>query len=40
MSWSDTTFEENGIAAVEEIELSFRANSADDFANETITLVT
>lgn len=43
MSWSDTTFEENGITAVEEIEFKLRAYDsddfmADDFANEVITL--
>lgn len=43
MSWSDTTFEENGITEVETIEFKFRAydenNWSDgDFANETITL--
>ena len=43
MSWSDTTFEENGITEVETIEFILRAYdnddwSADDFTNETITL--
>lgn len=43
MSWSDTTLEDNGITAVEEIEFTLRAYdsddwSADDFANELITL--
>ncbi len=43
ITWSDTTFEENGITEVEEIEFSLRAYDyndwfADDFTNETITL--
>lgn len=43
MSWSDTTFEENDITSVEEIEFKFRAYNgddwtADDFANELIIL--
>lgn len=43
MSWSDTTFEENGITEVESIEFKFRAYDednwfGDDFANEIITL--
>lgn len=43
MSWSDTTFEENNITDVEEIELKLRVYdeddwSSDDFANETVTL--
>lgn len=43
VSWSDTTFEENGIIEVESIEFIFRAYdinnwSGDDFANETIIL--
>ena len=43
MSWSDTSFEENNITEVEEIEMVFRAyNSeefmADDYARETIVL--
>lgn len=43
MSWSDTTFEDNGITNVEKIEFTLRAYDADDwladdFANETITL--
>lgn len=44
MSWSDTTLEDNGITAVEEIEFTLRAYdsddwSADDFVNELITLI-
>lgn len=44
MSWSDTTLEDNGISAVEEIEFTLRAYdsddwSADDFVNELITLI-
>jgi len=31
MSWSDTTLEENGITAVEEIEFNLRAYDEDDF---------
>ncbi|MBE6643573.1 MAG: hypothetical protein E7615_07965 [Ruminococcaceae bacterium] len=43
MTWSDSTFEENGITAVEEIEFNLRAYDYDDwtatdFANEKITL--
>ena len=42
MTWFDTTFEENGITDVEEIEFILRAydynNWSADFANETITL--
>lgn len=43
MSWSDTTFEDNNITDVEEIELKMRVYdeddwSSDDFANETVTL--
>lgn len=43
MSWSNTTLEDNGITAVEEIELKMRAYDSDnwfgdDFANEVITL--
>lgn len=43
MAWSDTTFEENGITDVEEIELTFRVYDqdnwlGDDFANQTVTL--
>lgn len=43
MSWSDSTLEDNGITAIEEIEFKFRAYDSenwfgDDFANETITL--
>ena len=43
MTWSDSTFEENGITAVEEIEFNLRAYdygdwTATDFANEKITL--
>lgn len=44
MSWSDSTLEKNGITAVEKIDFKFRAYDsddwlADDFANETITLI-
>ena len=44
MSWSDSTFEENGITVVEEIELSIRVYDADDWfsddlINKTVTLV-
>lgn len=43
MSWLDSTFDENGITEVEEIEFTFRAHdsndfTSDDFANELITL--
>lgn len=43
ISWSDTTFEDNNITEVEEIEFKFRAYDndnwfGDDFANEAITL--
>ncbi len=43
ISWSDSKLEENGISAVETIELLFRAYDynhwlEDDFANETVTL--
>ncbi len=43
MSWSSSTFEENGIEDVTEIEFTFQAYndedySADDYVNETITL--
>lgn len=43
MDWSDSDFEENGIAEVEEIEFVFRAYDednwiGDDLVNETITL--
>lgn len=43
MSWSDSTLEDNGITAIEEIEFKFRAYDSenwfdDDFANDTITL--
>lgn len=43
MSWSDTTFEENGITDVEEIEFLLKAYDesnwgADDFVNEIIIL--
>ncbi len=44
MSWSDTTFEDNGITNVEEIEFNFSVSDnddwlADDFVNEIITLI-
>ena len=43
MSWSDTTFEENGITEVEEIEFLLKAYDANDFmadhlVNESVTL--
>ena len=45
MSWSNSTLEDNGITAVEEIEFKMRAYDSDnwywfdnDFANEVITL--
>ncbi|PKM39615.1 MAG: hypothetical protein CVV04_09550 [Firmicutes bacterium HGW-Firmicutes-9] len=43
MSWSDTTFEENGITQVEEIEMIFSVYDSNDWMadkliNETITL--
>lgn len=43
ISWSDTTFADNGITDVEEIELRFRAYDsenymANDFANQLVTL--
>lgn len=43
MSWFDSTFEENGITAVEEIEMTFRVYDSedwfsDDLYNEVITL--
>lgn len=43
MTWLDTTFEENGITEVENIEFNLKAYdednwSGDDFANETVTL--
>ena len=43
MSWSDTTLEDNGITAVEEIEFTLRVHDndnwmADDFVNEVIIL--
>lgn len=43
MSWSDSTFEENGISEVKEIEFSFSVYDsndfmADDLVNEVITL--
>lgn len=43
ISWSDTTFADNGITDVEEIELLFRAYDAEnymanDFANQLVTL--
>lgn len=43
ITWSDTSFAENGISAVEEIEMTMRAYDyedwlAEDFANETVTL--
>ncbi len=44
MSWSDTTLEENGITAVDEIEFNLRIYDeddwfADDLVNKTVTLV-
>lgn len=43
MSWSDTTLENNGITAIQEIEFILRAYDADnwladDFVNKTVTL--
>lgn len=43
MSWMDSTFEDNGIKEVEEIEMRLRVYdyddwTADDFVNETVTL--
>ena len=43
MSWSDTTLEENGITAIEEIEFNLRVYDednwmGDDFANKNVTL--
>jgi hypothetical protein len=43
MSWSDTTFEENDITQVEEIEMLFNVYDSNDWMadkliNETITL--
>ena len=43
MSWSDTTLEENGITAIEEIEFNLRVYNdddwfEDDWMNETVTL--
>ena len=43
MSWSDTTLEENGITAIEEIEFNLRVYNdddwfEDDWVNETVTL--
>lgn len=43
MSWSNSTLEENGIAAIEEIEFTLRVHDndnwmADDFVNEIVVL--
>ena len=43
IDWSDSSFEDNDITSVEDIEFTFRAYNSDDWsaadvANETITL--